>query len=238
MGRPPIHKSGAMTATQRQRRWRKKIRQRLKSEPKRLRRAERERELAARTIAASEALGEKVFAVLYVDPPWRHEPYSHETGMDRSADNHYPTMTFRQLTAMRVPAAKDCVLYLWFPRAQVANAVRLAEAWGFTVKTLGAWDKEVAGTGYWLLDNFEPYLIATKGHPPAPAPGTQPLALIRERRGKHSEKPDIFAENIATLYPTAPKLEMFYRALDDPEAERVRRAQREAARWFVHGNEA
>jgi hypothetical protein len=41
-----------------------------------------------------------------------------------------------------------------------------------------------------------------------------------------------------TYYPSCPKLEMFYRALDDPEAEHIRRAKREAAGWHVWGNEA
>jgi hypothetical protein len=31
---------------------------------------------------------------------------------------------------------------------------------------------------------------------------------------------------------------MFYRALDDPEAELARRAKRAAAGWYFHGNKA
>ena len=209
MGRRPIGQK-AMTPTQRQRRWREGKKPNS-TRSKQRRRAERERELAERTIAASLALGRRQFGVIAADPPWRHEPYSRETGLDRAADNHYPTMTVDELMALQPPAAKDCVLYLWFPRAHLANAVKLAEAWGFTVKTLGGWDKEAVGTGYWLRDNFETYLIATKGHPPAPAPGTQPLALIRAPRGRHSEKPEKFYEDIERIFPNVPKLEMFAR---------------------------
>jgi hypothetical protein len=54
----------------------------------------------------------------------------------------------------------------------------------------------------------------------------------------HSRKPEIFADMITAYFPTCPKLEMFYRALDDPEAECQRRAKREAAGWYFHGNEA
>ena len=43
---------------------------------------------------------------------------------------------------------------------------------------------------------------------------------------------------ITDYFPTAPKLEMFYRALDDPETERLRCAKRAAAGWYFHGNEA
>jgi hypothetical protein len=44
-----------------------------------------------------------------------------------------------------------------------------------------------------------------------------------------SRKPEIFADMITAYFPTCPKLGMFYRALDDPEAECQRRAKREAA---------
>jgi hypothetical protein len=40
------------------------------------------------------------------------------------------------------------------------------------------------------------------------------------------------------LWPNTPKFEMYYRALRDPEAERARGAKREAAGWYVYGNEA
>src|SRR5262249_1996993 len=99
--------------------------------------------------------------------------------MDRSADNHYPTMTLDKLIALKVPAAEDCVLWLWFLRPQIENAVQLAGAWGFSVKTMGGWDKEEMGTGYWLRDNLESYLIATRGRVVAPAPGQQIKALIQ-----------------------------------------------------------
>ena len=55
---------------------------------------------------------------------------------------------------------------------------------------------------------------------------------------EHSRKPEILVDLITAYYPTAPKLEMFYRPSDDPELERARRAKREAAYWYVWGNEA
>jgi hypothetical protein len=59
---------------------------------KKLQREARERELAAKTEAASHALGEKRCGCILADPPWRFEVRS-ESGEDRVADNHYPTMT-------------------------------------------------------------------------------------------------------------------------------------------------
>jgi N6-adenosine-specific RNA methylase IME4 len=216
MARPPIHKSGPMTATERQRRWRAKVRKEANRVPlraKQARRAEREHDLAERTIAAGRALGidGKRYGVILADPPWRFEPYSRETGMDRAADNHYPTMTLAAIQALPVPAAEDCVLYLWATTAMLPEALDVITAWDFTYKSLHGWAKPGQGTGYWVRDNLELLLIATRGHPVAPAPGQQSLALIEAPRGKHSEKPAEFAGMIEQLYPSTPKLEMFAR---------------------------
>ena len=53
---------------------------------KRDRRAERERELAAKIVA----LPDKKYGVIVSDPEWKDEVWSEETGMDRAAANHYP----------------------------------------------------------------------------------------------------------------------------------------------------
>ena len=50
-------------------------------------RAGREIELGAKQLA----LPDKRYGVIGADPPWRFEPYSHVTGMDRDPSNHYPT---------------------------------------------------------------------------------------------------------------------------------------------------
>ena len=186
-------------------------------------RAEHEATLAAATAKASQQLGAKLYGVLYVDPPWRQIVWSRTIGLDRAADNHYPTMTLAALTALQLPAAENCVLYLWSMVAQLANALRLIEGWGFQYKSARGWTKPDLGTGYWVRENLELLLIATRGAVPAPAPGEQFAGAIERPRGEHSAKPDIFAEIIAHHFPSTPKLEMF--------------ARRPRAGWDVWGNE-
>jgi hypothetical protein len=53
------------------------------------------------------ALPDKKYGVIYADPPWRFEPYSRRTGMDRAADNHYPTLDNKKIAKLRVPAARS-----------------------------------------------------------------------------------------------------------------------------------
>ena len=76
------------------------------------RRHVREHQLAGKQLAWGR---QEIYGVIYADPPWRFEPYSRETGLDRAADNHYPTMTLDEIKALDVPSIADdhCVLFLW-----------------------------------------------------------------------------------------------------------------------------
>lgn len=101
--------------------------------------------------------------------------HSRETGLDRSAENHYPCMTFDQLAALEFPAT-DCVLFVWSLVAKLDNAMSLIRGWGFTDKSAHGWAKPTLGTGYWVRDNLELLLIATRGNllPPLPVSSFPP----------------------------------------------------------------
>lgn len=131
--------------------------------------------------------------------------------MDRAADNHYPTMLLDQIKALKIPAAKHCVLFLWATAPMFPQALEVMVHWGFTYKTQGMWPKDRIGLGYWLRNQHEPFVIATRGKVPAPAPGQAFPSVFFAPRGKHSAKPDAVAEMIETLYPNVPKLELFAR---------------------------
>jgi hypothetical protein len=73
------------------------------------------------------------------------------------------------------------------------------------------WDKEIAGTGFWGRDRHELLLIGRRGDVAAPLPGSQPETVYREKKGRHSAKPDFFAETIERLYPGIARLELFCR---------------------------
>ena len=206
------------------------IQQRAVAEPERAhvfekqaRRAQREAELGAKILALPDVKA----GVLYGDPPWRNEPYSRVTGMDRAADNHYPTMTVDEIKARDVPsiAAKDCVLFLWATVPMLPQAIEVMKAWGFEYKSCVTWAKGRIGTGYWFINQTEFLLVGTRGKIPAPAPGTQWPSLIGAPAREHSRKPEVFAEMIETFYPTLPKIELFARGKARPG-------------WDAWGNEA
>jgi N6-adenosine-specific RNA methylase IME4 len=243
MGRRPIIGREALTPAQKQKRYRENKKP-TSTISRQRRRVEREAALAAATYAAWQLLDhpDRLFPVLYVDFPWRIEPWSRQTGMDRAADNHYPTMTLDEIkTAMRkLPAAKNCVLFMWIANELLDEIKDILAADSFKYRSHCTWVKtgKPPGLGRWFRFKHEVLIVAARGEIPAPAPGQNWDSVIEAPWQGHSRKPEIFADMITAYYPTAPKLEMFYRALDDPEAERVRRGKREATGWYFHGNEA
>jgi len=182
-------------------------RDRAAIEARQARRAERERELGRKQLA----MPEKRYGVIYADPPWRFQPYSEVTGMSRAAANHYPVMDLAAIKALRVPAAIDCVLFLWATMPMLPQACSVLGEWGFQYKSGFVWIKDRIGTGYWARNRHELLLIGTRGNVPAPAQGTQYDSVIEAAVGKHSAKPVVARKMIEVMYPTLPRIELFAR---------------------------
>ncbi|MBM3578989.1 MAG: hypothetical protein FJX40_15405 [Alphaproteobacteria bacterium] len=156
------------------------------------------------------AMPDKKYGVIYADPEWRFEVYSRESGMDRAADNHYPTTDTAGICARDVAsiAADDCALFLWSTQPMLPDALAVMAAWGFAYKSRCVWAKDRLGTGYWFRDKCEILLVGTRGDVPAPAMGDQWPSLIEAPVGEHSAKPEIFAEMIEAYFPRLPKIEL------------------------------
>lgn len=193
--------------------------QELRTRMKQLARAAREAELGDAQAVLSGRYG-----VIYADPPWRFEPYSRDTGMDRAADNHYPSMTLDDIRSLPVPAADDAVLFLWATAPMLPEAIEVMTGWGFAYKSHFVWVKDRTGTGYWSRNCHELLLVGTRGEIPAPAPGEQFASVINAAVGEHSAKPAAVAEMIEEMFPSLPAIELFARG---PRLG-----------WTVWGNEA
>lgn len=199
----------------------------VKQVEKKARRGEREVELAAK----QRALPQKRYGVILADPEWKFRPYSEETGMDRSAANHYPVSDLADIQARDVEsiAAEDCVLGLWAISSMLPQALETLAAWGFAYVTHAVWFKQRAGdgrgTGYWFLGEHELLLIGKRGNVVAPAPGTQFRSVFVAPVGEHSEKPDNAHEILEAYFPNLPKIELNSRGPARPG-------------WDTWGNEA
>jgi N6-adenosine-specific RNA methylase IME4 len=168
------------------------------------------REMRERELADSISdLPDMQFGVIYADPPWKFGVYS-ENGMDRSAENHYPTLNTDAICSLDVPSisAPDSVLFLWATAPMLVDAIEVLTSWGFTYKTHFIWIKDKVGMGYWSRNQHELLLVGTKGRVPAPAPGTQWPSVVDAPVGRHSAKPELFAELIEEMFPHTPKIEL------------------------------
>ncbi len=163
--------------------------------------------------------GVKPCPIVYADPPWE---YGNTSSAGAVADE-YPTMPLADICALKVPATKDAVLFIWATSPLLPEAMEVIRSWDFTYKGSMVWDKGM-GTGNWVLNCHELLLIATRGDMPPPQPANRPKSVVSEARGKHSAKPETFAQLIERMYPGVPKVEMF--------------ARKARPGWTVWGNQA
>ena len=177
---------------------------------KKRQRDKHERELAEKIYALPVAR----FGVIYADPPVKFVVGSEKWMSTTAAANHYAVTDTAKIAALDVDsiAAADAVLFLWATQPMLDQALSIMVAWGFKYVSHCIWLKTTGrGTGYWFINKHEILLVGTRGKPPAPAPGTQPLSVIEAPRGRHSAKPEIFAEIIERMFPTVPKIELYRR---------------------------
>lgn len=76
------------------------------------------------------------YKVVLADPPWQYN----NTISNGAAENHYLTMKKEDIKRLPIwtLADDDAVLVMWYTSAHVAEAIALAEAWGFEVRTMNA----------------------------------------------------------------------------------------------------
>lgn len=130
-------------------------------------------------------------------------------------------MTIQELYALPVAkiAADDCVLFMWATFPQLAEALRLISAWGFTYKTVAfVWlkknrvsDSWFFGMGFWTRGNAEICLLATKGKPKRQSAKVHQFIISPIRR--HSQKPDEARDKIVELMGDVSRIELFGREI-------------------------
>jgi hypothetical protein len=81
---------------------------------------------AASVIGSSDHVG--LFPLLYADPPWKFEIYSSK-GLERTPDQHYPTLTDEEIAGFTVGgrsvsqlAHRDAALLLWCTSSNIMRA--------------------------------------------------------------------------------------------------------------------
>ena len=147
------------------------------------------------------------YRTICADPPWQYA--SAATKAD--ARKHYGTMALDDILSLPVLdlAESDAHLWLWTTNAFMEQGHQVARAWGFRPMTILTWCKKQPGVGYYLRNNTEHCIFATRGRPQVPDVKAMATWYVWPRT-VHSRKPDAFYDLVETVSP-APRVEMFSR---------------------------
>lgn len=160
---------------------------------------------------------DKKYNIIYADPPWSYKDKSKSHG--GGAESHYSCMNINDICNLPVNfiADEDCLLFCWVTYPMLQEGLRVIKAWGFEYKTCGfTWVKInknnsiYMGMGRYTRANAEICLIGKKGK----GCQRQSASIYNTQlhsRGKHSQKPDSFRNNIVTLCGDLPRIELFSR---------------------------
>ena len=163
----------------------------------------------------------KAYSCLVLDPPWFYKlRVTDETHRGRIP---YPSMKFDEIRDLPIAQLADpvgCAMFLWTTNNHMADACKLLEIWGFTIKTILTWEKVTKagntriGNSHWFRSATEHCIIATKGKVTAFNSHSKLAArtpnLIKAQRREHSRKPDEFYRLVEEVCKGS-KLEMFAR---------------------------
>ena len=167
---------------------------------------------------------DKKYQIIYADPPWEYKVWSKDTGLGRSAESHYKTLTKNDIQNLPVDniADNNSVLLLWVTFPCLEEGFELIKQWGFTYKTCGfSWAKlnkksktDFVGMGYYTRANTEICLLATKGKTLLRVSHSVRQLIMSPIR-EHSRKPDEVRERIVDLFGDIPRIELFSRTQVD-----------------------
>jgi len=154
------------------------------------------------------------YRTIVADPPWSYKEGLWQRSKSR-AKSHYPTLSVQEISQLPVCdiAADDAYLWLWATNRHLLTgcAAVVMNAWGFRPLTVLTWDKVSLGLGHYLRNITEHVAFGVRGSPGGFAK-RQPVmpTLFREKRGKHSAKPDTLYDMIHDVC-YGPYLELFAR---------------------------
>lgn len=187
------------------------------------------------TVEPFDGLQKGYYGAILADPPWHFSPWVGGGGRWNGDKNKpvytparapaYDTMSLDDIAALQVAelAARDCVLFIWGVWYYLPQTLEVIKTWGFEYKTCAfCWQKaDISqpdmfkdqyegqwGLGYWVRQNTEFCLLATRGSPKR-LNATVQQGIIAPRR-EHSRKPEGIHARIERLV-SGPYLELFAR---------------------------
>jgi len=162
------------------------------------------------------------YEIVYADPPWHYYGDKFKMG---AAGKEYELLSPEEISKFPVRSImeKNSVLFLWATCPKLHDAISVISSWGLNYR----------GVAYvWVKTNKQGNIIHGQGvRPTLVKPTTElllcatpqkvgrPLPLLTEaqgqvvlsNRGKHSQKPEVFRNNIVDLLGERKRIELFAR---------------------------
>uniref|UniRef100_A0A6M3KU70 Putative methyltransferase n=1 Tax=viral metagenome TaxID=1070528 RepID=A0A6M3KU70_9ZZZZ len=153
----------------------------------------------------------KKYQIILADPPYPIKWQGSNSIGTKPLE--YPTMTIAELCNLPVKQiVDDCsMLFIWTTNSFLPETLGIIKFWGFQYDKLWTWCKPTGAGGH-PRNATEHLVIARRG---------ALITLDRHERainnwtpaptGRHSEKPQIFVDEIERLYPNTRRIELFAR---------------------------
>jgi N6-adenosine-specific RNA methylase IME4 len=158
------------------------------------------------------------YQLIYADPPWNYKTYSAK-GQGKSPSQHYGVMDTAAICQLPVQqlATPDSILAMWVYTPKLPDAFTMMASCGFTYETLSWWDKVTAfSTGHYFRTGGELLILGKRGKGLSPRYDRSVRQIIREKKRKHSQKPDGMYVALERMFgPDVSRFELFARQTRD-----------------------
>jgi N6-adenosine-specific RNA methylase IME4 len=153
------------------------------------------------------------YQTIVIDPPWTVKNGLKDLRFYRTGKAMpYPLMSDDEIMNFPINDFADdrCDLFLWTITSKIPLCFRILRYWGFKYMDFLAWDKEIGVPVNGIYRRVEWVIYAYKGKMGINKKGSFIPSMFREKRRRHSRKPDIFYETIRSNTPE-PRIDIFAR---------------------------
>lgn len=171
--------------------------------------AVREQNDAKRREAVSLPVPAGQYRTIVIDPPWPIEINDRDVRPGQ-VGMPYPTMSVEEIAAFKLPAADQCIAFVWTTQKFLPATFEIVKAWGLTYLFTMVWHKPGGPQPFNLPQyNCEFIVVARRGGVPF-LDTKQFFTCFQAPRREHSRKPDEFYDVVRRV-TAEPRIDIFSR---------------------------
>ena len=163
------------------------------------RREQKAKEFADIHRADAVILDGDVYDVIYANPPYQNHGYAKNL-----------ELSFNEIQNMHIPSAEDAILFLWMPKHNLTEGIKIAESWGFKEYEHAVWnfeEAEITNEQFCFGCQHNLLFVGIKGEN-FPKPSRQKNSVLNLKKDGNS-KPNYYYETIERMFPKGAYLDVF-----------------------------